>query len=100
MENHSLAEIGERYAEEAQQLETLVAACRDRRRLALMRGHSAEAARQERLIELHTRQRGDLLQLSHWLRHYYDHKGVQGDSSNSICGDDTYDYDAMRGEAV
>ena len=93
MEEDSLARIGERYAEEADQLEDLVAACRERRRQALMRGQSAEAMRQERLIELHTRQRGDLIQLSHWLRHYYDHgaeENPMGEQHN-ILKEETYE---------
>lgn len=83
----TLARIGERYTEEADTLEGLVAACRERRRQALMRGQSAEAMRQEKLIEMHTRQRGDLIQLSHWLRHYYDH----GDAQHNISEEETYE---------
>jgi hypothetical protein len=81
MEENSLAEMGERYAEESRLLGEVIGACRERRRQALMQGQSAEALRQERLIELHTRQQGDLLQLSHWLRHYYDHKKVEEDKA-------------------
>jgi hypothetical protein len=91
MEENSLAEIGARYAEEARQLGEMIGACRERRQQALMRGQSAEALRQERLIELHTRQQGDVLQLSHWLRHYYDHEKTEEAEyaeyrSDAACG--------------
>ena len=70
-EEASLRELGEQYAAEADNLEAMIAACRERRRFAMQRGNSAEAQRLERLMELHAQQRGDLLRLSVWLRHYY-----------------------------
>ena len=71
MENNSLYMLGKQYAAEADNLEQMVTACRERKRFAMRGGNSAEAQRQERLIELHTQQRNDLLRLSAWLRHYY-----------------------------
>jgi len=70
-EEISLCELGEQYAAEADNLEAMITACKERRRFAMRGGDSAEAQRQERLLELHTQQRGDLLRLSVWLRHYY-----------------------------
>ena len=70
-EQISLCELGEQYAAEADNLEAMITACRERRLFAMRGGDSAEAQRQERLLELHTQQRGDLLRLSVWLRHYY-----------------------------
>ena len=71
MEEKSLSTLGEQYAAEADNLEQMITACKERQRFAMRGGDSAEAQRQERLIELHTQQRSDLLQLSAWLRHYY-----------------------------
>ena len=71
MAEKSLYAIGKQYAAEADNLEQMITACRERKRFAMRGGNSAEAARQERLIELHTQQRNDLLRLSAWLRHYY-----------------------------
>jgi len=70
-EQTSLRELGEQYAAEADNLEAMITACRERRRFAMQGGDSAEARRQERLVELHAQQRDDLLRLSVWLRHYY-----------------------------
>ena len=70
-EEITLRELGEQYAAEADNLEAMITACKERRRFAMRGGDSAEAQRQERLLELHTQQRGDLLRLSVWLRHYY-----------------------------
>ena len=67
----SLKALGEQYAREADNLEKMIRACGERRRFAISGGNSAEAQRQERLMELHSQQRADLLQLSVWLRHYY-----------------------------
>ena len=67
----SLYSLGRQYASEADKLEQMITACRERRRFAMRGGNSAEALRQERLIELHQQQRNDLLRLSVWLRHYY-----------------------------
>ena len=71
MEGMSLAALGEQYAAEADNLERMIVACRERRRFAIRGGNSLEAQRQERLAELHAQQRSDLLRLSVWLRHYY-----------------------------
>jgi len=71
MEETSLKALGEQYAREADNLEKMITACKERRRFAISGGNSAEAQRQEKLMELHGQQRADLLQLSVWLRHYY-----------------------------
>ena len=68
----SLYDLGKQYITEANHLEQMITACRERKRFAMRGGNSAEAQRQERLIELHTQQRNDLLRLSAWLRNYYD----------------------------
>jgi len=92
-EHTSLRELGEQYAAEADNLEAMITACRERRRFAMQGGNSAEAQRQERLMEMHAQQRSDLLRLSVWLRHYYrvqdtgyrnEEKGVErNDGENS-----------------
>jgi len=71
MEEMNLKALGEQYAREADNLEKMITACKERRRFAISGGNSAEAQRQEKLMELHGQQRADLLQLSVWLRHYY-----------------------------
>ena len=71
MEETSLKALGGQYAREADNLEKMITACKERRRFAISGGNSAEAQRQEKLMELHGQQRADLLQLSVWLRHYY-----------------------------
>jgi len=71
MNETSLKALGEQYAREADNLEKMITACKERRRFAISGGNSAEAQRQEKLMELHGQQRADLLQLSAWLRHYY-----------------------------
>ena len=71
MDETSLKALGEQYAREADNLEKMITACKERRRFAIGGGNSAEAQRQEKLMELHAQQRADLLQLSVWLRHYY-----------------------------
>ena len=71
MDETSLKALGEQYAREADNLEKMITACKERRRFAISGGDSAEAQRQEKLMELHGQQRADLLQLSVWLRHYY-----------------------------
>ena len=75
MNQTSLYEMGMQYAAEADNLEEMIAACRERKRFAMRGGNSAEARRQERLIELHTQQRNDIVRLSAWLRSYYIQKG-------------------------
>jgi len=75
MDDNSLYMLGKQYAAEADNLEQMITACKERRRFAMRGGNSAEAQRQERLIELHTQQRSDLLRLSVWLRRYYDGNG-------------------------
>ena len=74
----SLKALGEQYAREADNLERMITACKERRRFAISGGNSAEAQRQERLMELHGQQRADLLQLSVWLRHYYGPETAEG----------------------
>ncbi|MDR2686640.1 MAG: hypothetical protein LBB75_02720 [Oscillospiraceae bacterium] len=71
MDETSLKALGEQYAREADNLEKMITACKERRRFAISGGNSAEAQRQEKLMELHGQQRADLLRLSAWLRHYY-----------------------------
>jgi len=77
MDETSLKALGEQYAREADNLERMARACGERRRFAISGGNSAEARRQERLMELHSQQRADLLQLSVWLRHYYGPNGPE-----------------------
>jgi len=69
--DESLKALGEQYAREADNLDKMITACKERRRFAISGGNSAEAQRQEKLMELHGQQRADLLRLSVWLRHYY-----------------------------
>lgn len=71
MDGLSLKALGDQYAQEAENLDRMITACKERRRFAIQAKNSSEAQRQERLIELHRQQRSDLLQLSAWLRHYY-----------------------------
>jgi len=71
MNNISLSAMGVQYDAEADNLEKMIAACKERRRFAIAGGDSKEAARLERLAELHAQQRADLLRLSVHLRHYY-----------------------------
>jgi len=71
MDELSLKALGEQYAREADNLDRMIKACGERRRFAISGGNSAEAQRQERLMELHSQQRTDLLRLSAWLRQYY-----------------------------
>jgi len=71
MEETSLKTLGEQYAREADNLDRMITACKERRIFAISAGNSAEAQRQERLMELHGQQRADLVQLSVWLRRYY-----------------------------
>jgi len=63
MESKSLAALGKQYAAEADNLERMITACRERKRFAMRGGNSGEAQRQERLAELHAQQRSDLLRL-------------------------------------
>ena len=83
--------LGKQYAAEADNLERMITACKERKRFAMRGGNSAEAQRQERLIELHTQQRGDLLRLSVWLRRYYDSSGAAEEETKS--------YIRQKGEA-
>ena len=73
----SMKELGDDYAAQAENLNDMIAKCGKRKQLAIRRGHIKEAARQDRLIELHTQQRNDLLRLAVWLRHYYDESAGQ-----------------------
>jgi len=75
MDETSLKALGEQYAKEADNLDRIIKACGERRRFAISGGNSAEAQRQERLMELHSQQRADLLRLSAWLRYYYKSNG-------------------------
>ena len=81
MDETSLKALGEQYAKEADNLDRIIKACGERRRFAISGGNSAEAQRQERLMELHAQQRADLLQLSAWLRHYYRAKENEADTA-------------------
>ena len=74
---HSLYSMGKQYAVEADKLEQMITSCKERKRFAMRGGNSSEAARQERLIELHTQQRNDLLRLSVWLCNYYSETGQE-----------------------
>lgn len=93
MDELSLKELGDQYAKEADNLEWMISACKERRRFAMQGGNSAEAQRQERIMELHRQQRNDLLQLSVWLRHYYtpdlqgpdDMKGRNANAHHQSC---------------
>lgn len=89
MAETSLHTLGTQYAQEADNLEQMITACKERKRFAMRGGNSAEAQRQERLIELHTQQRNDLLRLSVWLRHYYgtEHEPSPADSYVKQKGD-------------
>ena len=71
MEHISLYQMGNQYAAEAESLDKMITACKERKRFAMRGGNSAEATRQERLMALHLQQRNDLLRLSAWLRNYY-----------------------------
>ena len=53
MDNDSLAALGAQYAADADNLEQMITACRERRRFAMKDGNSKEAQRLERLEELH-----------------------------------------------
>ena len=68
----TLEALGRQYAAEADNLEGLIASCDERRRIAIRAGDSPEAQRLEKLAELHKQQQNDLMQISAWLRHYYD----------------------------
>jgi len=86
MEHISLYAMGKCYAQEADALRQMIVACKERKRFAMRGGNSNEAARQERLIELHTQQRNDLLHLSAQLRNYYEdspHIIEKGDANES-----------------
>jgi hypothetical protein len=86
MEEMSLTALGEQYAREADNLEMMITACRERRRFAISGGNSAEAQRQEKLMELHGQQRADLLRLSVWLRRYYgNEERRQADARHQSC---------------
>ena len=85
MDEMSLKTLGEQYAREADNLDRMIAACKERRRFAISGGNSAEAQRQEKLMELHGQQRADLLQLSVWLRHYYK-SGEPGEKGGATSG--------------
>ena len=72
-ETSTLRAMGEAYAREADVLDELIAACKERRRFALRSGRSDEALRQEELLQLHQQQRNDLRQIAVWLKNYYEH---------------------------
>ena len=80
MDNTSFAVLGAQYAAEADNLEQMITARKERRRFAIQGGNSKEAQRLERLEELHKQQRKDLLQLVATLRHYYD--AAEGGGAN------------------
>jgi len=72
MEHTSLASLGKQYAADVENLDQMITACKERRRFAIAGGNSKEAQRLERLAEMHTQQRRDLITLAGLLRHYYD----------------------------
>ena len=86
----SLRDLGEQYATEADRLEDMITACKERRGFAMQAGNSAEAQRQERLMELHAQQRGDLLRLSVWLRHYYKKTGDREEGGTRYADHKSY----------
>jgi hypothetical protein len=86
----TLEALGRQYAAEVDNLEGLIASCDARRHIAIRAGESKEAQRLEKLMELHTQQQKDLLELSAWLRHYYDDspgdsQGEQAQASAGVC---------------
>ncbi|MDR0531894.1 MAG: hypothetical protein LBG83_07520 [Oscillospiraceae bacterium] len=81
----TLEELGAQYAAEADNLEAMIFACKERRRFAIQGGNSAEANRLEQLMELHAQQRNDLLRLSVWLRHYYGESKTEGGGRHAGC---------------
>jgi len=72
MAQHSLVNMGKQYKTEVDNLDRMIESCKQRKMFAMRGGNHQEASRQERLIELHTQQRNDLLRLSVWLRNYYE----------------------------
>ena len=84
MDQASLAALGALYAAEADNLEQMIAACKERRRFAIAGGNSKEAQRLERLAELHA-QRADLLKLAAWMKRYYD-KSEAGEGDDAGAG--------------
>jgi hypothetical protein len=76
----SMQELADAYCAEAKNLEALISW--QRKRATGRLGDSNETRRLERLIELHTQQRNDLLRLSGWMRGYYSHEmaGEQNDT--------------------
>ncbi|MDR2526045.1 MAG: hypothetical protein LBC83_07715 [Oscillospiraceae bacterium] len=83
MEEDSLQSLAASYAQEVERLGELIDGCKARRGEALRQGESAEAQRQERLLDLHENQRDDLRQLAHWLTHYYDHTKHKQEEKNN-----------------
>jgi hypothetical protein len=59
----TLEALGRQYAAEVDNLEGLIASCDARRRIAIRAGESQEAQRLEKLMELHTQQQRDLLEI-------------------------------------
>jgi len=84
MTQQSLESMGNQYKAEVDNLDSMIESCKQRKMFAMRGGNHQEATRQERLIELHTQQRNDLLRLSVWLRNYYEK--------------DTETYHIMKGE--
>ena len=76
MEKLSLHSMGIQFAQEAEHVMQMITACKERKRFAMAGGNSTEAARQERLMELHMQQRKELLRLAAKLRNYYDQDSV------------------------
>ncbi|MCL2106672.1 MAG: hypothetical protein FWH26_06420 [Oscillospiraceae bacterium] len=77
----SLEDLGRQYAREAEVLDGLIEACRQRRRFAMRSGNAAEAQRQERLMELHQGQRNDLRRIAVWLKRYYVRPEAQAETA-------------------
>ena len=76
-ENMTLKELGESYLDETERLKELIENCRERQKLAMRGGNSAEAKRQERLMEEHRCQLDDLLTIGLRLLNYYKKSGAE-----------------------
>ena len=68
----TLEALGRQYAAEAGTLGEIIASCDPRRRSAMRAGNGGEAKRLKRAADAHAKQQEDLMQISSYLRHYYD----------------------------
>ena len=94
MNETSLHDLGAQYAKDVEALNEMIASCRQRKRLAWKRGDNEEVQRQERLIELHTEQRRDLMHISGRLRGYYLRPGKSREQEKESEGDDAFPDDS------